>query len=175
MLSLPQSDKIEFDFSGKSHLICAENQAINIIYNKLKAVEYIPDNIQILQLGITEIELEVLNIKQFLAIENLQAELSKILNCAYMGLRFYAVGSERFVWNLRGYVRKLGLSEDEISIEVVDRQVRDIYCSNCRTINYLVNFDICTCNNCGIKLKTLEHFSNLKNAYLGICADAESL
>ena len=174
MHSLPQSDKIEFDFFGNLHLICAEDRAIDIISNKLENFEYDRDRIQILQLGTTKIKQD-LRIEQFGSIENLQARLIEIFDRATMGLRFYAIGSEQFVWNLRSCARSFGLSEAEISLEVISNEAKNIYCSNCQTINPVVNSDIFTCSNCSIELEVLEHFSRLKNAYLGICADAENL
>ena len=173
MRSLPQSDKIEFDFSGNVHLICAEDRAIDIVLNKLNKPECNRDRLHILQLGTTKIKQD-LKIEQFCSIENLQARLIEILDRAMMGMRFYAIGSEQFVWNLRGCARSFGLSEAEISLEVIDSEAKNIYCSNCQTINHLVENNIFTCFNCGIELEVLEHFSRLKNAYLGICADAKN-
>ena len=174
MRSLPQSDKIEFDFSGNAHLVCVEERAIDIILDKLNKLEYNRDRLQILHLGTTNIEQETVIIEQFHSIADLQAKLIEILDRAIMGMRFYAIGSEQFVGNLRGYARSFGLSEAEISLEAIDNEAKNIYCSNCLTINPLVNSDIFTCSNCRIKLEVLEHFSRLKNAYLGICADAEN-
>ena len=174
MRSRTLSDKIKFDLSGNVHLICAEYRAINLILDKLNNLEDNRDRIQILQLGTTKIK-KTLRIEQFYSIENLQAKLIEILNRATMGMRFYAIGLEQFVWNLRGCARSFGLSEAEISLEVIGNEAKNIYCSNCQTINPLINSDIFTCSNCGIKLEVLEHFSRLKNAYLGICADAESI
>ena len=174
MRCLPQSYKIEFDLSGNAHLICAEDRAIYIILDKLKNLEDNRDRIQILQLGTEEIKQKTFRIEQFLSIENLQARLIEILDRAIMGMRFYAIGSEQFVWKLRNCARSFGLSEAEISLEVIDSEAKNIYCSNCLTINPLVNSDIFICSNCRIELEVLEHFSRLKNAYLGICADAEN-
>ena len=173
MRSLPESDKIEFDLFGNAHLICVEDRAINIILERLKNTEYNCDRIHILQLGTTKIK-QGLRIEQFCSIENLQAKLIEILDRAMMGMRFYAIGSEQFVWHLRGCALSFGLSEAEISLEVIDSEAKNIYCSNCQIINPFVNSDIFICSNCGIELEVLEHFSRLKNAYLGICADAET-
>ena len=85
-----------------------------------------------------------------------------------MGMRFYAIGSEQFVDNLTRYARSFGLSDEKISIEVVSKETKNVYCSNCMTINSSVLDNIFICSNCGIKLEVLEHFSRLKNAYLGI-------
>ncbi len=174
MRSLSQSNKIEFDTSGTVHLICVEDRAINIILDRFKNLDCARDRIQILQLGTTKLKQDVLSVKQFCSIENLQAELIKTLDRARMGTRFYAIGSEDFVWNLRSYACSFGLSEAETSLEVVNNKAKNIYCSNCQTINPLIQDNIFTCFSCGIKLEVLEHFSRRKNAYLGICADAES-
>ena len=104
MRSLPQSDKIEFDLSGNAHLICVEDRAINIILDRLKNTDYNCDRLHILQLEKTKIKQD-LKIEQFRSIENLQARLIEILDRAMMGMRFYAIGSEQFVWNLRGCAR----------------------------------------------------------------------
>lgn len=174
MSSVPRPSKIKFDSSGNSHLICVENDAIDIVRVRLESSEFISQNIAILQLGGTK-KLTSLNIEQFDSIANLRLRLSELGGRAYMGMRFYAIGSEQFVWHLRGCARSFGLAEEEINLEVVARESKNVYCSNCQSINSLIRDNIFTCSNCGIKLEVLDHFSRLKNAYLGISADAESL
>ena len=191
MSSVPRPSKIELDSSGNSHLICVENDATDIVQARLEASEFITQNIKILQLGGIKVpdqrsqqapsfhggvicDLEP-NIERFDLMANLRSRLTEICDRAYMGMRFYAIGSEQFVWHLRGYARSFGLAEEEINLEVVARESRNIYCSNCQLINSLVSNNIFICSGCGIKLEVLDHFSRLKNAYLGISADAESL
>ena len=171
MRSVPQPTKIKFDLSASRHLICVEEAAI-LVYNRLNTLEHIPANLQILFLG-EAIERKDLDIEQFDSAENLAARLQKILEQAYMGTRFYAVGSEQFVQNLRGLARSFGMLEEEINLEIVNRKARNIYCSTCHIINPQVRTNIIICSGCGIKLEVWEHFSRLKNAYLGVCADAE--
>ena len=175
MSSVPRPSKIEFDRSGNSHLICVENEAINLVFERLKAFEYILQNFTILQLVGAKKSEAASNIEQFDSIANLESRLIEICDRAYMGMRFYAVGSEQFVWHLRGCARSFGLSEESINLEVVDRQSKNIYCSNCQSINSSIDTTNPTCSSCGIKLEVIDHFSRLKNAYLGICADAESI
>ncbi len=169
MSSVPQTTKLKFDLSASRHLICVEEAAIDLVYSRLNALEYIPINLQILYLG----ERKDLDIEQFDSTENLEARLQKILEQAYMGTRFYAVGSEQFVQNLKGLARSFGMSEQEINLEAVNKKARNIYCSTCHSINPQVQTNLITCSGCGIKLEVWEHFSRLKNAYLGVCADAE--
>lgn len=175
MGSVPPLDKVKFDLSGNMHLVCLEDGAIQNILNQLDNLELNLNCVRFLQLGTKKIEREALDIKQFHSIEDLQTGLIKILDRAKMGMRFYAIGSEQFVWNLRGCARGFGLSEEEINLEVISKDCKNIYCSNCQSINTLVKDNIFICDNCGIKLEVLNHFSRLKNSYLGICADAESL
>lgn len=175
MSSVPRPSKIDFDSSGNSHLVCVENNAIDIVRARLESSEFIPQNLKILQLGGIKNPSAALHIEQFDSMANLRSRLTDIGDRAYMGMRFYAVGSEQFVWQLRGYARSFGLSEAEINLEVVDREFINIYCSNCQSINSLVSDNIFICSNCDIKLEVLDHFSRLKNAYLGISADAESI
>ncbi|WP_144867419.1 hypothetical protein [Hyella patelloides] len=85
---------------------------------------------------------EALNIEQFDSMRDLKAKFNEICDCAYMGMRFYAVGSEKFVWNLRNCARGFGLSEEEISLEVVGSKAKDIDCSNCQTTNSSVRTNI---------------------------------
>lgn len=175
MSSIPQLSKIQFDRSGNRHLICVEGKAINLVW-EIESLEYLPKNIKILQLKKEKEHVaRSLDTEQFNSIACLKSRLSEILNHSCMGMRFYAVGSERFIWNLQGYVRSFGLAAEEINLEAVSHEVKDVYCSNCLTINSLVKSNIFICDSCGIKLEVIEHFSRLKNAYLGICADAESL
>ena len=173
MSSVPQPTKLKFDLSASRHLICVEETAIDLVYNRLNTLKHIPANLQILFLGEIAIERKDLDIEQFDSAENLEARLQKILEQAYMGTRFYAVGSEQFVQNLRGLARSFGMLEEEINLEIVNRKARNIYCSTCHRINPQVQTNIITCSGCGIKLEVWEHFSRLKNAYLGVCADAE--
>ena len=175
MSSVPQSSKIQFDSSGNRHLVCVEGKAIDLVSAKLKTLKYIPKNLKILHWSEVKNIQSTLCIEQFDSLENLEFRLVEILDRASMGMRFYAIGSDRFVGNLTKYARSFGLSDEEISLEIVNKENKNIYCSNCLVINYLVRDNIFVCYNCGIKLEVIEHFSRLKNAYLGICADAESL
>ena len=174
MFSILQSSKMQFEL-GNRHLVCVEGKAINLVLTKLTTSEHIPENLKILQWSKTENAEISLDREQFDSFENLEFRLVEILDRASMGIRFYAIGSEQFVGNLLKYARSFGLSEAEISLEVVSKETKNIYCSNCLVINYLVRDNILICYNCGIKLEVLEHFSRLKNAYLGICANAESI
>ncbi len=173
MRSVPQPTKLKFDLSASRHLICVEEDSIDLVYNRLNALEYIPVNLQILYLGKIAIARKDLDIEQFDLTENLEARLQKILAQACMGTRFYAVGSEQFVQNLKGFARSFGMLEEEINLEIVNKKARNIYCSTCHRINPQVETNLVTCSGCGIKLEVWEHFSRLKNAYLGVCVDAE--
>ena len=175
MSSVLQSSKIQFDRSGNRHLVCVEDEAIKLILTELKTSEYTPKNLKILHWSKAENVKRPLNIEQLNSIENLELRLVEILERATMGTRFYAIGSEQFVANLLRHARNSGLSDEEISVEIVSKETKNIYCSNCLTINLSVRDSVFICTNCGIKLEVLEHFSRLKNAYLGICADAETL
>ena len=173
MSSVLQSSKMQFDRSGNGHLLCVEGEAIKLVLAKLKTSEYISKNLKILHHNEAENVKNSLDIEQFDSIKNLESRLTEILDRALMGTRFYAIGSEQFVGKLLKYARSFGLSEEEIGLEIVSKEIKNIYCSNCLTITPLVRDDIFICSNCGIKLEVVEHFSRLKNAYLGICADAE--
>ena len=172
MSSVLQSSKMQFDKSGNSHLLCVENEAIDLVFDKLNNLEYTLDNLKILHYSETKVKSSQ-SIERFDRIEDLEYRLVEILDRACMGIRFYAIGSEQFVANLTRYVRSFGLSDGEISLEIVNKENKNIYCSNCLVINYLVIDNIFICSNCGIKLEVVEHFSRFKNAYLGICTDAE--
>ena len=175
MSSVPRPSKITFDRLGNKHLLCVEAKTINIVTTRLEALKYLPENLKILQWGEAKNVNSFLDIEQFDLIANLESRLVEILDRATIGIRFYAIGSEQFVGNLCRYARSFGLCEEEIGFEVVDRETKDIYCSNCQTTNLSVRDSVFICSHCGIKLEVLEHFSQLKNAYLGICADAEAL
>ncbi|MBE9046503.1 hypothetical protein IQ255_19170 [Pleurocapsales cyanobacterium LEGE 10410] len=159
MLSIPQVTKLQFDLSGSRHLICVEDEAIEIVYTRMAELKRIPENLQILQTGATVISRKDLKVEQFDSVRNLKDRLREILDRAMMGMRFYGVGSERFVWDLNRCARSFGLSEEEISLETSDRGSKNIYCANCQTINCVDNTDVFTCYSCGTKLEVLEHFS----------------
>ena len=173
MSSVLQSSTMQFDKSGSRHLLCVESEAIDLALTKLESLEYVIDNLKILHHSETENVKSPQSIERFALIKNLESRLVEILDRASMGTRFCAIGSEHFVGNLLRYARRFGLSEAEISWEIVSKETKNVYCSNCQVINPLVRDNIFICSNCGIKLEVLEHFSRLKNAYLGICADAE--
>ena len=173
MSSVPQSSKMQFDRSGSRHLLCVESKAIDLIATKLETLEYTIENLKILHWSETENVKSTIDIERFDSIKDLELRLVEILDRALMGMRFYAIGSEQFVINLCRCARNFGLSDEEISLEVVSKETKNIYCSNCLTINLSVRSSVFICPNCGIKLEVLEHFSRIKNAYLGICADAE--
>lgn len=173
MSSVFQSSKIQFDRSSGRHLLCVEDEAIDLVLAKLEKSEFVYDSLKILYWCKTKNTINFPNIEQFNSLENLEFRLVEILNRAQMGTIFHAIGSEQFVGNLLKYARSYGLSEAEISWEIVSRKTKNVYCSNCQIINSLVRDNIFICSNCGIWLEVLEHFSRLKNAYLGISADAE--
>ena len=179
MNSISLSTKFEFDISGLRHVICVEGYAVSLIYNQIEELEYVPENLDIMhleQLTIVDEKLdEKLNINRFNSPESLTAKLKEILSGACMGTRFYAVGSEQFVGDLRNIAFDLGMGSDEITLAVVGDRGRRVYCSTCHEINPQATSNIITCCSCGISLEVWSHFSRLKNAYLGVCADLEEV
>lgn len=173
MTNISLLDKIETNSAGCRHIFCTEGEAINLICSRIQELEYIPQNIQILQLGKAEVVSNNLKSSCFDFQTSLLSELQKILDCVHMGTRLYAIGSEQFVGNLRNYAYRWGMSDEELSWEVIDNRNKRVYCSTCHEINDHVNADLITCFNCGLKLEVWRHFSRLKNAYLGVCANAE--
>ncbi|MGD1921845.1 MAG: dimethylamine monooxygenase subunit DmmA family protein [Pleurocapsa sp.] len=175
MNSISLLTKFEFDLSGSRHIVCAEGDAVDLICNQIEKLGYVPENTNILCLSESIVVDKKLNIKYVSTLENLIAKLIENLSSAYMGTRFYAVGSEQFVGDLRNHPIRLGMGSDEITLAVVERKKKRVFCSTCHEINTQVTTKIFNCFYCGIKLEIWSHFSCLKNAYLGVCADAEEV
>lgn len=165
---------MQFDRSGNRHLICVENRAVDSALAKLQDFECNLNRIKILQWRATLNVRNTVDIECFDLITDLEARLIEILDRASMGMRFYAIGSGIFVFNCGNYARNFGLAEEDISLEIVSNRAKNVYCSNCLIINPSVRDNIFICSGCNTKLEAVEHFSRLKNACLGICADVET-
>ncbi|MEM7761688.1 MAG: dimethylamine monooxygenase subunit DmmA family protein [Cyanobacteria bacterium P01_A01_bin.40] len=180
MNSISTLTEFQLDLSGFRHLVCAEGNAINVVIRYIQELEYKPKNLDLFYL-VKEFEqenaiaAESSNIDYFDSMESLIARLREILSCAYMGTRFYAVGSQQFIWDLKNHACSLGLGSSEIVLSVVGDRTKRVFCSTCHGINTQVTTNIFNCLHCSLKLEVWSHYSQLKNAYLGVCANAEEV
>lgn len=180
MNSISNSTEFQLDNSGFRHLVCAEGNTINVVIWHIQELEYKPKNLDLFYLA-KDLEQENAivakssNTNYFNSMESLIARLRETFSCAYMGTRFYAVGSQQFIWDLKNYAFSLGLGSSEIVLSVVGDRTKRVFCSTCHGINTHVTTNIFNCLHCSIKLEVWSHYSQLKNAYLGVCANAEEV
>ena len=163
MFSVFQSSEMQFDRSGSRHLMCVESKAIDLVPARLETAKYAFEKLKILHWSLKNVA-STLDIERFESIKDLELRLVKIHDRAFMGMRFYAIGSEQFVDNLTRYARSFGLSDEKISIEVVSKETKNVYCSNCMTINSSVLDNIFICSNCGIKSVLDNYYSSAEKA-----------
>lgn len=113
---------------------------------------------------------------ELLVFETMDASLTAFeahLSNAYMGLRIYVAGSERFIWQMAQVADKYGIDDCEIIKELVGTLARPVYCVHCKTISYNAHTNIKQCDGCGKHLFVRDHFSRRLGAYMGLMVDAE--
>lgn len=90
-----------------------------------------------------------------------------------MGLRLYAVGTEPFLWNVRGVASDFGMAAEEVHLYAMGTAARRVFCNHCRTITEHVTTNVFACSGCGANLFVRDHFSRRINAFAGVQVDAE--
>ena len=100
--------------------------------------------------------------------------LKKYLSNAFMGLRIYSAGSEKFMWAIADIAAQFGINDSDIFKELTGTLARSVYCVHCKTITHNAHANIKKCDGCGRMLFVRDHFSRLLGAYMGLMADAES-
>lgn len=112
-------------------------------------------------------------VRPFRSAPQLFSALEKRLARETMGLRFYAAGSEPFLWDVFNIAQSAGLSRQEMQFAEVGPKARRIYCVHCRTMMEGVTTSIATCKGCGASLFVRDHFSRRLAAYMAVQIDAE--
>jgi hypothetical protein len=90
-----------------------------------------------------------------------------------MGFRLYVIGTEPFVWKVRGIAEEFGLGREEVRLFAAGSSARRVFCNHCRTITEGVTTDIVVCSGCRANLFVRDHFSRRLNAFAGVQVDAE--
>ena len=100
--------------------------------------------------------------------------LRKYLANAFMGLRIYAAGSEKFLWAIADIAAEFGVEDGDIFKELTSTLARSVYCVHCKAITHEAHTNIKRCDGCGRMLFVRDHFSRRLGAYMGLMVDAES-
>ncbi|QRG04855.1 hypothetical protein EZH22_17045 [Xanthobacter dioxanivorans] len=112
-------------------------------------------------------------VRTFRSTPHLFSALEERLARETMGLRFYAVGPEPFLWDAYGMGERAGLSRQEMGFAHVGPKARRIFCVHCREVMEKVTTSIVTCTGCGAALFVRDHFSRRLAAFMGVQIDAE--
>ncbi|MCG9494202.1 hypothetical protein MCL36_16885 [Acinetobacter pittii] len=106
--------------------------------------------------------------------EQLHTVISQCLSQAQAGWHAVICGDESFIWKADNALRQAGLLKDEI-VRISMAGKRQVYCVHCFHIQSSTAEVFCRCEQCGIDLLIRTHFSERLGAYMGVCANAESL
>jgi predicted RNA-binding Zn-ribbon protein involved in translation (DUF1610 family) len=112
--------------------------------------------------------------RTFRAVPEMFAFLSHYLSRASIGLRFYAVGSEPFIWDAYNIGTGAGLTAAEMFLAQSGPPCRRVYCCHCKTMIDDVKETIAVCPGCGSSLQVRDHFSRRLAAFMGVKVDAET-
>ncbi|WP_285590458.1 dimethylamine monooxygenase subunit DmmA family protein [Actinomycetospora sp. NBRC 106378] len=82
------------------------------------------------------------------------------------GWRLRIVGPQREVLLLRAAALAHGALDAEITVEVVDRDARTVFCAHCHHL-FPTSGGSVRCPGCGLALRVADHVSRRHGAYLG--------
>ncbi|EJB8497451.1 dimethylamine monooxygenase subunit DmmA family protein [Acinetobacter baumannii] len=106
--------------------------------------------------------------------EQLHTRITQRLNQLQAGWHAVICGDEYFIWVADAALRQVGFLKDEMA-RVFMTGKRQVYCVHCFHMQSSTAEDFCQCENCGVDLLIRTHFSERLGAYMGVCANAESL
>lgn len=168
--SRPLYAPLKLDFSGRAHLIVTDlpefPEDIDFSFANLEMF-----TVKTVAPGIAAAAGN--HTRAFRAAADLLAYLAHRLPREKIGLRFYAVGTESFIWDAHNIAIAAGLAEAEIQLVQAGSKKRRVYCSHCKTMNEDVMFSITPCQGCGAALLVRDHFSRRLAAFMGVKVDAE--
>ncbi|CAG9620015.1 dimethylamine monooxygenase subunit DmmA family protein [Sutcliffiella rhizosphaerae] len=100
--------------------------------------------------------------------------LLELLEQMKMGTYLYLVADSKLLFDLKPALQKLGYSTCEAQYICHQMDHRMVFCSKCHQIFSVFSKVNCTnCPNCQLTLEVSEHYSKIKNAYLGYVASCE--
>lgn len=111
---------------------------------------------------------------EFRSPQHLFRALRRRLSDERMGLRLYALGAERFLWNVNAVAHDHGMSRLEVHLCASRPGPRRVFCNHCRTLTEDVTTTIVACAGCRAPLLVRDHFSRRLNAFAGVQVDAEA-
>ncbi len=168
--SRPLYKPFALDPSGLAHLI------VTSLDTPPEGIEDSFDNIEVWTVKHAGPGVPVLaagGIRPFRSTTEQLAQLGHRLGRMTAGLRFYAIGSEAFIWDAYNIAIAAGMHPSEIFLHRAGPFVRRVYCSHCRTMVEDVPANIVTCPSCEASLFVRDHFSRRLAAFMGVKVDAE--
>jgi dimethylamine monooxygenase subunit C len=174
--SRPIYDRLKIDPSGRRHLLLvgsAEGPSPEAFAPSTDAAEFEEQwRIVSNSLAIPDPDKEAAQLV-FRSESHLLIALKRRLEEERMGLRLYAIGTEPFLWNVRGVAAGFGMASAEVHLYAVGTAARRVFCNHCRTITERVTTNVFGCSGCGAHLFVRDHFSRRINAFAGVQVDAE--
>jgi len=113
-------------------------------------------------------------VKRFDDERSLLAALEHALRDVCIGVRFYVLGSEPFIWSVRQTAERFAMAPEAVRVAHSGSLQRRVYCIHCRTLNEQVTSNVVTCGGCRRNLFVRDHFSRRLAAFMGVQADAEA-
>lgn len=178
--SRPQYETLALDPTGTSHLLLAESENLpdeDFVdgFGPFASVEtwaVVRSSLAIP--GPVDFSEETPKRLLFRSTDHMLDLLARRLSTERMGLRVYAVGTEKFLWDVFAVARDAGLGRQEVHLCHRGSQNRRVYCTHCRAINDGVTCNVFACRGCGANLLVRDHFSRRLSAFMGVQVDAEA-
>ncbi len=166
---------------GKSHLIIAEAEGAEAVFDLAKNAENLMAHAHIIYIqgrsgDIYAKRLASLGARQFYMGPSYSAalpRLRRVLSDAKMGLQAYLTGTEGMMGQTMLELTSAGIPHTAIQCEHRGSTARRMQCVHCKGITEDVTTDPFVCSHCGLNLFVRDHYSRRLAAFQGVCVDAE--
>ncbi|CAG0955987.1 hypothetical protein MTYP_00463 [Methylophilaceae bacterium] len=181
--SKPVYSALNWQQKASAHLVIVEGSAGGMAAIKLFqqmqpmqpiTVIYVKDKVSDADYSVALGKIVLDDLLVFETNDEAMTALRKFLPSAFMGLRIYVAGSEKFMWTVAEIAAEHGVDDIDINKELTGTLARSVYCVHCKAITHDAHTNIKKCVGCGRMLFVRDHFSRLMGAYMGLMVDAES-
>ncbi|QFT91040.1 hypothetical protein FIU87_20530 [Bacillus sp. THAF10] len=102
-------------------------------------------------------------------------ELVDVIKLQKVGTYFYIALNQQAISILRPSLRGIGLTSGEVQYITTVAKEKTVFCSRCHEIFSVqeIGRGEVSCPACQLRLEVSEHFSTIKNAYMGYVAASE--
>ncbi|KMJ60350.1 hypothetical protein AB685_05925 [Bacillus sp. LL01] len=102
------------------------------------------------------------------------SEVDNHLGRQMIGSYLFVAAEWKTLREFMGLTKKLGYSSEDVQFIIVGEEEKRIFCCRCHFISILKSSittgDWIPCSGCGLKLELSDHYSPIKDAYLGYVA-----